>query len=356
MRKSIVVALGVAAAIAVIGAVVTVHQRARLLASNDRVEPVLPGLADKLSQVEQVELKQGKALIRLARQGDHWVAPDKAGYPAKFESIRRNLVALADLKTLEAKTTRAELYSRLQLEEPTGDGAKSVGVALKDAKGGTVAELIVGKRRSNLSGGADRTYVRRAGDNQAWLAEGNLDLRVDAAEWLERDIVNVAGQRIREAVNVLPDGKRLTVRRDKPEDSDVKIVGVAADAKIKSQYSVNAVAGALESLTLDDVRPASELEFMPAGGWAEFKSADGLVVKVEIANKDDKAWLRFTASYQSPPANATPAPDAKSPEQVQDEVTAINARVGGWAYQVGQYKLEKFQTKLSDLLEDAKSS
>jgi len=355
MKKSIVIALGAAAAIAVVGAAVTVHQRAQLLAGSSRVEPVLPGLGDRLSQVEQVEINQGKTTIRVARMGDHWVAPDKAGYPAKFETIRKNLVALADLKTLEAKTTRAELFSRLQLEDPAGDGAKSVGVALKHAKGAALAELIIGKRRPNLSGGPDRIYVRRAGQNQAWLAEGNLDFRVDAAEWLERDIINIAGQRVREAVNVLPDGKRLTVRRDKPEDSDLKIVGVAADAKIKSQYSVNAVAGALETLTLDDVRPASELEFMPAGGWAELKTVDGLVVKVEIANKDDKGWLRLTASYQAPAAGAAPA-DGKTPEQVQDEVKAINARVGGWAYHVSQYKLEKFQTKLSELLEEAKSS
>ncbi|MBM3573273.1 MAG: DUF4340 domain-containing protein [Alphaproteobacteria bacterium] len=356
MKKSIIATLGAAAVIAVAGAAWTVHQRAAQLAGTGRVAPLLPGLVDKLGQVEQVELRQDATVIKLARSGDHWVAPDKAGYPAKFETVRKNLVALADLKTLEAKTTKSDLHGRLQVEAPTGAGAKSIGITLKDAKGTVLADLIVGKRRANLSGGADRTYVRKAGDNQAWLAEGSLDLRMDAAEWLERDIVNLPGQRFREAVNVQPDGKRVTVRRDKPEDTDLKIVGIAANAKIKSQYTVNAIAGALESLTLDDVRPARELEFKPSGGWAELKATDGLVVKVEIASKDDKSWIRLVASYQAPAAGAPAAADAKTPEQVQDEVKAINARVGNWAYHVSQYKMEKFQAKLADLLDDQKSS
>jgi hypothetical protein len=355
MRKT-VVALAIAAAVAVVGAMVSVHQRAQQLAGAEDPVPVLPGLADQLNEIEQVDLTQGKTVIRLARKGEQWVAPDKAGYPAKFEMVRRNLVALADLKTLEAKTTKPDLHGRLQVEEPAGDGAKAIGVALKDSKGTVIAELIVGKRRTNLAGGADRTYVRRPGDNQAWLAEGSLDLRMDAAEWLEREIVNLPAQRFHEATTIQPDGKRLTVRREKPGDTDYKIAGIAADAKIKSQFTVNAVANALDALTLDDVRPAAELEFKPAGGSAELKGPDGLVIKIEIASKDDKAWVRLTAAYQAPPAGTLAAGDVKTPEQVQDEVKAINARIGGWAFQLSQYKIEKFQTKLADLLEDAKAS
>jgi hypothetical protein len=265
-------------------------------------------------------------------------------------------VALSDLKTLEAKTTKPDLHGRLQLDDPKGEGTKAIGFTLKDAKGTVVADMVVGKRRANLAGGTDRSYVRKTADNQAWLVEGSLDLRMDAAEWLEREIVNLPAQRFHEASTIQPDGKRLTVRRAKPEDADYTVVGLPANAKIKSQFTVNGIAGALDGLTLDDVRAVSDLEFKPANGWAEFKSPDGLVIKVEIASRDEKSWVRLSAAYQAPPAGTASTGEAKTPEQVQDEAKAINARLGTWAFQLNSYKLEKFQTKLADLLEDAKAS
>lgn len=356
MRQNAIAALAVATLIAVVGAGYAVHQRAGQLASNTRAELLLPGLADRLGQAEQVELTQGKTVIRLARKGEQWVAPDKADYPAKFEVVRRNLVALSDLKTLEAKTTKSDLHGRLQLDDPKGESTKAVGFTLKDAKGAVIADMVVGKRRTNLAGGADRSYVRKADDSQAWLVEGALDLRMDAAEWLEREIVNLPAQRFHEASTIQPDGKRLTVRRAKPDDADYAIVGLPANAKIKSQFTVNGIAGALDGLTLDDVRSVSELEFKPAGGWAEFKSPDGLTIKVEIASWDEKSWVRLSAAYQTPPAGTVSAGEVKTPEQVQDEVKAINARLRAWAFLLNSYKLEKFQTKLAELLEDPKAS
>ena len=356
MRQNALIALAAATLVAVIGAGYAVHQRASQLAGTIRAELLLPGLADRLGQVEQVELAQGKTVIRLARKGEQWVAPDKADYPVKFETVRRNLVALSDLKTLEAKTTKSDLHGRLQLDDPKGEGTKAIGFTLKDAKGAVVADMVVGKRRANLAGGTDRSYVRKTADSQAWLVEGALDLRMDAAEWLERELVNLPAQRFHEASTVQPDGKRLTVRRAKPEDTDYAIVGLPANAKIKSQFTVNAVAGALDGLTLDDVRAASELEFKPASGWAEFKSPDGLVIKVEIAIQAEKSWVRLSAAYQAPPVGTASAGEAKTPEQVQDEAKAINTRLGAWAFQLNSYKLEKFQTKLAELLEDPKAS
>src|SRR5260370_523543 len=76
---------------------------------------------------------------------------------------------MADLTLVEPKTQKADLYPRLDVEEP-GKG-KSTQVSVKDKSGATLAELIVGKRRSDrLGAGNDCVYLRKADNPQAWLA------------------------------------------------------------------------------------------------------------------------------------------------------------------------------------------
>ena len=84
------------------------------------------------------------------------------------------LLGLADLTLVEPKTERPELFPRLDLDDPSN--GKSTLTSGQDRTGGTVAELIVGKRRSDrLGGGNDGVYLRKPGETApGWRAARSM--------------------------------------------------------------------------------------------------------------------------------------------------------------------------------------
>src|SRR5260370_10668448 len=92
---------------------------------------------------------------------------------------------MADLTLVEPKTQKADLYPRLDVEEP-GKG-KSTLVSVKDKSGATLAELIVGKRRyDRLGAGNDGGDLRKPDDPPAWLARGSVQPPTDVSGWRHR--------------------------------------------------------------------------------------------------------------------------------------------------------------------------
>ena len=124
---------------------------------------------------------------------------------------------------------------------------------------GATSLLTAPKARTGRGGpSSDTTYVRRAGEAQAWLVSGRLAPEKDADRWLDRRVVDVSRERVREVAVTLADGTKLVVRRDKPADLDFAVADAPDDRAVKSPYERNAVGGAWEMVELDDVRPLGD--------------------------------------------------------------------------------------------------
>jgi hypothetical protein len=322
-------------------------------------EKLFPTLADKVNDVRSLTVARKDGAVTLTRTDQDWTLADKANYPADFGKVRKLLVELAELRTLEAKTRTPGLYASLELEDLATADAKSTQITLKDASGTAVADLLVGKQRYGRSGAAgDGVYVRKVGDAQAWQARGRITPERDALAWLDRAIADVSRERVRQVTVTQPDGTRLIVRREKPDDKDFAIVDKPADRKVKSEYEVNGVGGVMEKLELDDVRPAKEIEFADGTPAVELVTFDGLTIRVHLVTKDDQAWVRLNASFEAPaeaikPEGATAK--LKTAEDAQKEVNQLNTRTANWAYRMPTYKAETMRRKLNDLLEEKAS-
>src|SRR5262249_30870253 len=154
---------------------------------------------------------------------------------------------------------------------------------LKDTGGAQVASLLVGKSRFGRGGPAsDGTYVRKSGEAQAWLVRGRLAPDKEPERLLERRVIAICRDRVRDVTVVQPDGANLAVPRDKPSDNDFTTADPPADRTAKAAYERNSVGGAWEVLDLDDVRPASDLKFAPEGAYAELHTFDGITVRSEF--------------------------------------------------------------------------
>jgi Domain of unknown function (DUF4340) len=318
-----------------------------VLASSDRgvsraapTERAFPALAAKLGDVASVTVSHDNATMTFIRHGDSWLVVDKGNYPANTAKISQIVRAMADLTLVEPKTQRPDLYPRLEVEDP-GNG-KSALVTVKDKSGGDLAAAIVGKRRyDRLGAGNDGVYLRKPGETQAWLARGTLDPSGDPASWLDRQIIDISEKKIAKVTLTQPDGTKLVIGRARP-DATFAVEDAPAETKFKSESTISGPAGALETLDLDDVKPAGELPVPESDVVkASFTTFDGLIVDLRLMERDKSNWIAISAAGSG---------------SAEAEAKKIDDKVSHWTYAIPAYKTNLLKTKLADLVEPAKGS
>lgn len=357
MKPGLLIALGVVALAAVGGAVYLTARQNAPTATAQLGQRLFPELAAQAEQIHSIVVARKDASFRIVRDGERWIVPDKARYPASTESVRRLLVGLSELRALEAKTSQPAIYPEIEVENVDAPDAKSVQVSLKDVGGRDVLAVIIGKGRFGRAGaGGDGVYVRKAGDAQAWLAQGRLSVDRELSGWLDKRIADVSRERVR-TVTANAEKQSVSVLREKADDKDFSIRNMPADRKAKSSYDINAVGGAFETLDLEDVRPAAEVNFSASSPTTEAVTFDGLRLSASFVEQDGATWVRFSAKAEPPaePVKTDGDSKLKSAEDVKKEADAINAKVGGWAYKLPAYKVEAMRRKLEDLLEQKAS-
>src|SRR5262245_36827735 len=143
MRKgSFVTLLLVTAAVGV--AAVFAMQRRDADAIGPATGPLFPGLTDRVNDVASLKVATAQGQVTVRRDGETWHVDERDGYPARFETVKSVLLGVADLKTLEPKTTRPELYGKLGLAEPTDEGSDATQLTLLDGGGNALASVLVG--------------------------------------------------------------------------------------------------------------------------------------------------------------------------------------------------------------------
>ena len=345
MPSKALIALAAVTALSVLAAAVAVQQRSAATAVGEAGEPVLPGLMNRINEVATIRVERSDGPLTLEFEDGEWRLAEKGGYPVRFEAVKTALVALAGLKTIEAKTAKPALYPKLQVEDPGQPGAKSTLLTLFDAADQPLASIIVGKTRDGAMGiGRAGVYVRKPDRARAWLAEGDPKLPDEAAGWLDQKLLNMARDRVAAATLSQPDGSEIELSRPDKDEKNFSLTPLPEGRKIKSAFSVNSITWVPERLFFEDVRRAADIDFAATETrQATFRSFDGLILRLTLAPKDGEMWARIEAS-----AAEDAGPD------IAEEVAAITTRAKGWAFRFLDLKTEKLTTLLADLIEPEK--
>ena len=369
--KSLLILAGATAVVA-IGAAVTLHSRESAVHAVGQDQKLFPALMSSINDVAMIRVQRKDGAYTLKRDGDRWVLVEKGNYPVDIAPVRKTLIELSGLTTLEAKTTDSARYDKLGVQDVDAEGSTSTLLTLADASGKELAKLIVGKQHQGKGMGGGEIFVRKSGDNQSWLAKGDLEVKEKSADWLDKQILEVKRDRIRSVEITHPDGEVVHVERQKPEENDFVLSNIPEGKELKYPTVAGALSSALDFLNLEDVVPASEVDFKTnPGAVSRFMTFDGLVITVTTKDDKDKTYARFEASYEAPPPEAAApaatedkqddanAKDAektkhakKTPEEEQKEIADINARTGPWTYVIPTYNKASFTKHISDLLKD----
>lgn len=334
----------------------------------DARRPLFPGLEERVNDVARITLEKGSNQVVVERKGEEWTLPDRGGYPAKFAEAKKVAVRLARLEIEEEKTARKENHARLEVEWPPAPGEDAAAgepalVKLFDAAGGELAALVVGK--SDWQGGAQKLFVRPASEDQVYLVEGPLDVVAEVRSWIEPKVLDIARDRVQTVTISHADGELVEIGRSATKHTDFKVQNVPPGEKERYDGVANGIGGALTALTIDDVRPASEVDFTAEPrARTVFTTVDGLVLTVESARFEDKTWVKVACAHR-PPEASPPAEDAAGdgedgepsdaagepdPEAVAKEATDLDARLSPWAFALPEYKADTLAKHMKDLL------
>ena len=144
---------------------------------------------------------------------------------------------------------------------------------------------------------------------------------------------------------------------------------------------MNNVVGTLVQLSLEDVKPQAEIDFVSKPGVsAVLETFDGLRLHVHTSKQGEQVWGKFSAEFDAnliqplePEAKLegteksegaetekgdkdtdveTPKKESllKKPEEVQKEVETLNQRVKDWAYALPSFRVENFSKLKKDLI------
>lgn len=304
---------------------------------------VLPDLGQRLQSVDRVTMVRGTQKVTLTRAANNWRVEEKGDWPADATRVRHLLLGLAELRYVEPKTREPTLYARLGVEDAGKPDSKSTLITVADTEGKLMADVIAGKSKyDELGGGDDGLYLRKPGDVQSWLVRGSLDLAGDNGVWLDKTLFDVPAATVKEAVFVAANGEAVAIVRAAAGDKLHLATPTPKGKKLKDGNPLAEPAGALASLELADVQPATAFALPQSGiAHARFTTFDDLTVTLDIADRDKTSWVRIAATGSGAAA-------AKA--------QAINAKVHGWLFAFPDYKTGLFKTTLAGLIEPAKSS
>ena len=127
-----------------------------------------------------------------------------------------------------------------------------------------------------------------------------------------------------------PDGEAIRIFKAGEDATDFDVADIPAGRELSYSTVANGIGGALNALTLDDVRRAIDSDDAVA---TTFETFDGMTVTVATTRDDDATWIALSAAGGA-----------------DDTAETLNARWSGWQYRIADYKANLFTRRWEDIL------
>jgi len=189
---------------------------------SSRVEPkeqrvLFPELSDasKAASLEVVRYDEGLATLKqfkVAQAGGVWVLPAYQNYPADAkDQLAAAATELVDLEYLDIVADSPGEHSKYGVVEPDPDkikpGDTGVGelIDIRDANGGKLARLVIGKedKKGGAAGAGGRPlrFVRRAGQDPVYVVSIDTSkFTTSFGDWIEKDLLKLSPWDVRRVV------------------------------------------------------------------------------------------------------------------------------------------------------------
>jgi len=325
-RKQFLAVLAVLAGLAAAAAGVMWSERSDWKGGDSRAgQRAISGL--KISDVAEIAIRDFSGELHLVRGQAGWSVRERADFPADTDRVAAVLVKLAELKVVQSEPLVESQRAQLELVEPK-DKAQGAGAAveLKDAKGGVLGRLLLGKKIMKGSATAslgrpeaDATgrYLVAGGDDKTVLAVGDPlnEAEAKARDWLVKDLLRAEGSK---TISSSKDGKlRWTVTRD-TEGMDWKLAGSGDRPDLQKATDL---ASSLGWVNLVDVvpDPAKADTGLDHPVVIKAETFDGLKYTLNIGKQADANYYVRIAAAGEPAKKRKPAKNEKAEDKEKND-------------------------------------
>jgi len=339
--------------LAVVAAVMVIWAWAQSQWSN-RARVNLSGQSDLVQglnpdDIARIEIGTGDDVVKIVRQEGRFVVANKANYPADPKQITDLIIKCLDIKISELYTENAKNHEDLEVTEDT---ARSV-VNFFKADGSLLTGVVVGKSVETGQGG----YVRRATEDEVYLAPDLPWFRSGAVDYVDQEIVSADREDVNSVIVTTPEGP-YTLETG-PGDTATMIQ--QPDGKTLKESDAKSVLNALDSLRFDDVNTPAALGDLDFDHLFICNMKDSTQYRLRVAKKDDKTYVKCDAKFTDTTPVTMKQGQVESEEelkkkeaklQAQEAAQKFTLRHRGWVYEVPDWKANYLTKKQSDLLED----
>ena len=291
---------------------------------------VLPGLQKSLNDVTEIRVSKGDGTRTTLKKGPtDWLVGER-DYPADSGKVRKLLLDLGALSVVEEKTRNPQYYAQLGVED--SNSPKAAGTLLEITTPAKSYALIVGKPARGQSG-----YVRIAHTAASLLAQPAINVDTDPRHWLDRAVVDISDQQMKEAVIEPAAGPAYTVARTAPQQNDYKVTPLPKGRELDSNGAANGVGSALGSLQADDVRRAAAAAADAAKpDHGIFRTFNGLELDITGRTEGEHHYIALAARSNT--------------KEAQAEAERVNRRFPGWQIEIPAFNYQAIFKPLEDLL------
>lgn len=280
-----------------------------------------------LGSLQALEIERpGQPAVRIERRGDAWVVPAKADYPAAREPLAELLRALREARSVEAKTANPKWHARLGLAETGEEGEQALRLKLQ-FDGHPELNLRLG----NPSQQGNGQLVRRAGEDQVWLIDQQIELPTRELDWLDRRLTDIPFASAKRLQLRYADGETLTLSKADAEQYNFAVEQLGKEQKLSFEGAANGMVTLFSNLRFADAAPLAQIGFKQApmlrfslGGFA------GQKLEGVLYQQGEQHWLVLGER-----------------QGFQDgEVSARD----DWAYRLDPEQVQRLAKKLRDLI------
>jgi hypothetical protein len=264
---------------------------------------VLPDFSADMPQIRTLTLATNGGVYNLVRKGDVWVIPERGDYPVSPQALSALAKGLSDLSYKTARTSDPAQFARLGVDDPSPDH-EGVLLSIKNTSGQILDSLHIGQK-------ADALFVRRAGSNDVFEADGSLPNLTNPIAWLNLKVLDVTPETIASVSGQRAGEARYDIVR-RPDGGFAPVGGIA-------NVTATTAAIAITKWAPIDVMPASNLASNPiATHTTSLRS--GVSISLAAYRERDRNWIVVSASSDTPTNEA--------------DVNKINRACDGWAFAI----------------------
>jgi hypothetical protein len=349
------------------------------LTSRDKTAPgsnrigtlLLPELA--VNAVDEIEIASTTQTARVSKVDNAWVLPDRYGYPANFETIRRLMLKLTDLKIGQAFNASDSQRQQMQLAPQA-----ATTITLK-SEGNPLVELQLGVNREaktatplpyGMGGMTDGRYLAIKGDPMVYLVGESLhDAETDVKRWMDTTVLDVSPDSIETITLSNPDDGSFTLA--KGEDGKLTFTGEQSD-QLFDETKDYSVKGALSYLTMQDIAdPKADDQSLGFTTTRTFEAhtTDGTIYHLDVSDPIDDSkerYIRVAVTYdnaslasdaeEEPTETASDTDTTNSTERASSDngvmkaAAALNTKLAPWTFRIASYKADALTSTLDSLI------